>query len=74
MVHKKNWVLIPGLLVGLGLAIMGCSQSDRTSSNRTDGSQPPSQTATPNPPAQSAPSSTATAPSPPSSSGSSSGG
>jgi hypothetical protein len=40
MVHKKNWLIIPVLLVGLGLTVMGCSQSDNTSGSTSRGMQP----------------------------------
>ncbi len=73
MVRKRDWVLIPGLLVGLRLTIVGCSQSDTSSTSRSNESQPPRTASPSSPPAQSAPGSSATAPSP-SGSGSTSGG
>lgn len=55
MVRKRDWVLIPGLLVGLGLTIVGCSQSDTSSTSRSNESQPPRTASPSSPPAQSAP-------------------
>jgi hypothetical protein len=35
MLHRKRWVLVPLLLAGLSLTVLGCSQSDGTSGTRT---------------------------------------
>lgn len=40
MVHKKDWLVIPVLLVGLALTVMGCSQSDNTSGSTSRGMRP----------------------------------
>jgi len=71
MPRKRDWLLIPGLLMGLGLTIMSCSQSDGTSTSQSGQSTPPQSAMPSKPPAQSAPGSSATAPSPPGSGGSS---
>ena len=39
MSHKRDWLMISGLLIGLGLTIMGCSQSSG-GSNTSSTSQP----------------------------------
>ena len=39
MSHKREWLMIPVLLVGLGLTVMGCSQSSG-SPNTSSKSQP----------------------------------
>ena len=65
MIHKKRWLVIPLLLVGLCLTVLGCSQSDGTSGTRSSAGMAKGDTAPAPPATAAAPSAGAPSPSAP---------
>jgi len=63
MTHRKRWPVIPLLLVGLCLPVLGCSQSDGTSGIRTSAGMARGDTAPAPPATAAAPSAGAPSPS-----------
>jgi len=63
MTHRKRWPVIPLLLVGLCLPVLGCSQSDGTSGTRTSAGMARGDTAPAPPATAAAPSAGAPSPS-----------
>lgn len=64
MLHKKDWLTIPALLIGLGMTVMGCSQS--SGSPNTSGTSQPAEMAKPDTGGASGPNVAGPPPGPPS--------